>query len=180
MPLLSRLSRLFQADFHAVLDQLEEPEALLRQSVREMEDALAADERVLKRLGEDRQRAARQHADCLLTLERLELELATCFAEGETELARRLVRRKLEQTKLAASLLRAEDDCRTRAAALAARLEENRARLANLRHKLDVLASQAVADDRTAPRRDAGPDLAVADDEVEAAFLREQAARKPS
>lgn len=180
MPLLSRLSRLFQADLHAVLDQLEEPEALLRQAVREMEEALAADERVLERLGVERTRAARQHADCLLTLERLELELATCFAEGETELARRLVRRKLEHTKLGASLLRAEDDCRTRAAALAARLEENRARLANLRHKLDVLASQTPADERSPQRFDAGPDLAVGDDEVNAAFLRELAARKPS
>lgn len=180
MALLTRLSRLFQADLHAVLDQLEEPEALLRQSVREMEDALAADERLLKRLGEDRGRAARQHADCGLTLERLELELATCFAANETELARRLVRRKLEQTKLAASLLRVEEDCAKRAQALAVRLEDNRARLANLRHKLDVLVSQAAEAGRGETRCESGPDLAVAEDEVEAAFLREQAARKPS
>ncbi len=44
MALISRLTQLFQADFHAVLDRLEEPDALLRQAVRDMEDALARDE----------------------------------------------------------------------------------------------------------------------------------------
>ena len=37
MALINRLSRLFKADFHAVLDQIEEPELLLKQAIREME-----------------------------------------------------------------------------------------------------------------------------------------------
>ena len=41
MALITRVSRLFQADFHAVLDRIEEPEVLLRQAVREMEEELA-------------------------------------------------------------------------------------------------------------------------------------------
>ena len=41
MALIKRLSRLFAADLHAVLDQIEEPEALLKQAVREMEEELA-------------------------------------------------------------------------------------------------------------------------------------------
>ena len=44
MALITRVSRLFQADFHAVLDRIEEPEVLLRQAVREMEEELARDE----------------------------------------------------------------------------------------------------------------------------------------
>ena len=44
MALITRVSRLFQADFHAVLDRIEEPEAILRQAVREMEEELARDE----------------------------------------------------------------------------------------------------------------------------------------
>ena len=36
MALVNRLSRLFQADFHAVLDRIEEPDLQLRQAVREM------------------------------------------------------------------------------------------------------------------------------------------------
>ena len=41
MELINRIARLFKADFHAVLDQIEEPEALLRQAIRDMEDELA-------------------------------------------------------------------------------------------------------------------------------------------
>ena len=54
MALVSRLTRLFQSDFHAVLDRIEEPDALLRQAVRDMEDALARDEQRVKNLHADR------------------------------------------------------------------------------------------------------------------------------
>jgi phage shock protein A len=33
MALINRISRLFKADFHAVLDQIEEPEGLLKQAI---------------------------------------------------------------------------------------------------------------------------------------------------
>jgi len=48
MALINRLSRLFRADFHAVLDQIEEPEALLKQAIRDMEDDLANTEQRIK------------------------------------------------------------------------------------------------------------------------------------
>ena len=38
MALINRMSRLFTADVHAVLDRIEEPEALLKQAIREMEE----------------------------------------------------------------------------------------------------------------------------------------------
>ena len=44
MALVTRLSRLFQADFHAVLDRIEEPDLQLRQAVREMQFALEQDQ----------------------------------------------------------------------------------------------------------------------------------------
>ena len=47
MTLINRVSRLFRADLHAVLDRVEEPDLLLHQAVREMEDDLAADRRRL-------------------------------------------------------------------------------------------------------------------------------------
>ena len=34
MPLINRVSRLFRADLHAVLDRIEEPDVLLRQAAR--------------------------------------------------------------------------------------------------------------------------------------------------
>jgi len=44
MALITRISRLFKADFHAVLDQIEEPGQLLKQAIRDMEDELATTE----------------------------------------------------------------------------------------------------------------------------------------
>ena len=54
MALIKRLSRLFAADLHAVLDQIEEPEALLKQAVREMEEELARRAARLKALERER------------------------------------------------------------------------------------------------------------------------------
>ena len=50
MALVTRLSRLFQADFHAVLDRIEEPDLQLRQAVREMQFALDQDQQRLQLL----------------------------------------------------------------------------------------------------------------------------------
>ena len=52
MALINRMSRLFTADVHAVLDRIEEPDVLLKHAVREMEEELARGE----------QRAARARA----------------------------------------------------------------------------------------------------------------------
>ena len=50
MALVTRISRLFQADFHAVLDRIEEPDLQLRQAVREMQYALEQDQQRLQLL----------------------------------------------------------------------------------------------------------------------------------
>ena len=100
MALITRISRLFKADFHAVLDQVEEPEMLLRQAIREMEDDLSE--------AELRQHYRRDEVD-ELQLRRDELEqplgeideeLDVCFDSGEDDLARDLIRRKLQTQRL--------------------------------------------------------------------------------
>ena len=48
MALITRVGRLFRADLHAVLDRVEEPEVLLRQAIREMEEELAEDRQRLR------------------------------------------------------------------------------------------------------------------------------------
>ena len=40
MPLIDRFTRLVSADLHALIDRIEEPELLLRQAVRELDDEL--------------------------------------------------------------------------------------------------------------------------------------------
>ena len=50
MALIARVSRLFRADVNAVLDRMEEPEVLLRQALRDMQEALAQDQQVLAKM----------------------------------------------------------------------------------------------------------------------------------
>ena len=64
MALITRISRLFKADFHAVLDQIEEPEQLLKQAIRDMQDEIAvAEQRIANR--EREQKSLQAHGDDL-------------------------------------------------------------------------------------------------------------------
>ncbi|MFV2090729.1 MAG: PspA/IM30 family protein, partial [Pseudomonadales bacterium] len=56
MVLITRISRLFTADVHAVLDRIEEPEVVLKQAIREMAEEVSHGEQQLKWLtGEGQQ-----------------------------------------------------------------------------------------------------------------------------
>ena len=55
MALINRMSRLFTADVHAVLDRIEEPDVLLRQAIREMEEELALSEQRVRVLEHERE-----------------------------------------------------------------------------------------------------------------------------
>lgn len=180
MALIHRMSRLLTADLHAVLDRIEEPEALLRQAIREMEDAIADGERRLKALEAEREALAGRRAKLDSTLRDVDAQLDVCFNAGNDALARKLVRRKLEAERFAQHLAqRLDAHDKTLAAARAAQLDR-REQLDVMRQKAELLTDRAAAettglgDDPSAARS------AVGDDEVEVAFLRERERRKPS
>ena len=96
MALITRVSRLFRADLHAVLDRIEEPDILLKQALREMEEALARDEQRVKLLTHEQAQLSSRAQEVEQSLSDIEEELDVCFDSGKDELARALVRRKLE------------------------------------------------------------------------------------
>jgi phage shock protein A len=55
MALITRLSRLMRADLNALLDRLEEPDILLAQALRDMQQTLADDARTLAAMTRERQ-----------------------------------------------------------------------------------------------------------------------------
>lgn len=177
MALINRMTRLFRADMHAVLDRIEEPEVLLRQFLREMEDDLAHDEqnhkRLMRELGllEARLRELEQaQAD-------LASELDLCFDAGKEDLARSLVKRRLEMQRQDKLLLRKRTDLEETASALKTRIDHNAARLAAMRQKAELLASESGLD------RDEAwspAEYAVRDEEIEVALLREKQKRNLS
>lgn len=97
--MLNRLSRLFQADMHAVLDQLEDPEALLKQSMREMENEIQRVEQQLQAYSTERTRSQQQLAKCKQRERDIEPQLDLCFNTNNEDLARNLVGQRLQWQK---------------------------------------------------------------------------------
>jgi len=178
MALITRVSRLFRADLHAVLDRIEEPDLLLRQAVREMEDELARDEQRLKTMQLEQAQLGTRCADLDRTLEQIEQELDVCFSSNEQELARAVIKRKLETQRLATLLARRRQLLHETCTALGTQLEENRTRLESMRQKAELLTEEAAAG-HAGESWNAG-DCAVRQEDVDVAWLREKQKRSGS
>jgi phage shock protein A len=178
MALITRVSRLFQADFHAVLDRIEEPGVLLRQAVREMEEELAGDEQRSKLLDHEQGQLIARETELEQSLNDIEEELDVCFDAGNDALARAWIKRKLEAQRFCKGLSRKRGALQETLEALNTRIRENRARLESMQQKAELLAEESAraqpADNWTIP------DIIVRDEDVEVAFLREKQIRSRS
>ena len=175
MPLITRVSRLFRADLNAVLDRVEEPDVLLRQAVREMEEELARDEQRLKMLSHEHGQLVARESDIGHSLSDIEEELDVCFESEKDDLARGLIKRKLEAERLLKLLLRKREALEETLSGLKRRLDENRARLESMRQKAELLTED---NESKRPEDYWGvPDVTVHDRDVEVAFLREKQKR---
>lgn len=179
MALITRVSRLFRADLHAVLDRIEEPETLLRQAIREMEDELAHDERRVKLLNHEHRQLVSRDADVTRSLSEMEGELDVCFKSDKDDLARALIKRKLEVQRSLESLSRKRETLQDTLTGLTSRLDENRAQLDSMRQKADLLMEDDDAPSHPDDRWSC-PDNSVRDEDVEVAFLREKQKRSRS
>lgn len=174
MALITRFSRLFSADLHALLDRLEEPEILLKQAVRDMEEEHARMRAEALRARAELQRIKQQQASLGNRLTDFDAELDVCFAAGQETLARSLVRRKLETERRVQSLTKHHDALVARLAEIDATIAGNDRHLAAMREKIEALGEHQ----GTAGSAVTGSDgIAVGADEVEVAFLREQQRR---
>lgn len=184
MALITRISRLFKADFHAVLDQIEEPEQLLRQAIRDMEDDLAQAEQRTALCAHDQDALAARRSELESAIADIDTELDLCFESGKDDLARGLVRKKLEAERLTKRL---DSKCAANEQYLAEQrrlLDENTATLESLRQKAELLSQ------RTPLHGDGGSEfddlawmareMSVGDDEIEIALLREKNLRSAS
>src|SRR4029078_10486151 len=88
MALINRMSRLFTADVHAVLDRIEEPDVLLKHAVREMEEELARGEQRVRALAHEHESLGKRKAKMAASLADLGNQLDVCFESGNEDLAR--------------------------------------------------------------------------------------------
>ena len=178
MALITRVSRLFQADFHAVLDRIEEPETLLRQAVREMEEELARDKQRNKLLAHEQRQLISRENELKQSLHDIEGELDTCFEAGNDELARACIKRQLEAQRFGKNLSRKRAALTETLDDLDTRLRENQSQLESMQQKAELLAEESA---RARPADSWSiPDISVRDEDVEVAFLREKQHRSRS
>jgi phage shock protein A len=180
MALITRLTRLFHADVHAVLDRLEEPVTVLRQAIREMEDEVRRSAQQLKSLEIDQQQTQSRIEALHAGLATIAGELDLCFAASNEPLIRTLLRRRLESERMAAHLARrqatlAQDIARCRAA-----LDDQRQRLDAMRQKASLFDAEPASGTGREAAYDTAPDYTVSDADVDVALLREQQQRKSS
>lgn len=178
MALITRVSRLFRADFHAVLDRIEEPDVLLKQAVREMQEEITLDDQRLKVLHHEQGQLNTRRAELDQSLEQMEQELDVCFNANKEDLARALVKRKLESERLGKLLGQKSETLENQLTNLNKRLTENRSRLDAMQQKVELLDE----DHALSQFDDCSTigELSVQDDDVEVAFLLEKQKRNPS
>lgn len=176
MALITRLSRLFEADFHAVLDRIEEPDLQLKQAVREMQFALDQDRQSLKLLQHEIRQLDKNLAETGSAITGFDEELDICLAAKKDDLARDLVRRKLAAEKKRQAVAERSENLEVQRQGLAREIDENEQQLSAMKQKLALLVSDQQQFDPVA----AGQADTVRDEEIEIALLREKQRRAKS
>jgi phage shock protein A len=173
MALVTRISRLFQADFHAVLDRIEEPDLQLRQALREMQYALEQDQQRLQLLLHEMEQLDKATAVAGDRLQALDEELDICLAANKDDLARDLIRRKLMLDRQLQASTERSASLQRQSRSLARQVEEQTQQLTSMQQKLELLVNNLEQPG------DAG--LATVDtvrnEEIEIALLREKQRR---
>ena len=100
MGILNRLIRIFKADIHGVMDQFEDKGLLLKQYLRDMEDALSEKETGLMKATVARTQAQQEDENYGLEIEKLEHDLMSALKRDRDDIARLLIKKIIPLKKL--------------------------------------------------------------------------------
>lgn len=175
MALINRMARLWTADVHAVLDRLEEPEVLLKHAIREMEEELARGEQRVRALEHERDVLGERQRKAAATLRDLDEQLEVCLRHDHDDLARKVIKRRLETERLERHTAERRSAVDGEIAARRATTDEQREQLDVMRQKAELLATTPSGSDEWGTT-----EFVVGDAEVEVALLRERQKRQPS
>lgn len=106
MGIMARVVNIFKADIHGVMDQLEDQGLLLKQYLRDMEDALGANEAKLHRKIAARAQAQQQSEKFLQQTQLIEQDLEVVIKKEQDDIARMLIRKIIPLENLRAEIAR--------------------------------------------------------------------------
>lgn len=140
MGIFKRISDILSANFNELVDGFENPEKLLKQAIREMEESIAkATQETAKALANEKivnKALTTNQAQAAQWLERAEQAVQA----GDDELARKAIKRKQEHEKLVAALEDQLAASQEAAQALRRQLEAMKAKLAEAKRNLANLS----------------------------------------
>ena len=93
MGILTRIVRLCKADIHGVMDQLEDQGLLLRQHLRDMENALSQKEARLNKMEVSRRQAQQEYDKYKRESEKMEQDLTASIEKERDDIARMLIKK---------------------------------------------------------------------------------------
>ena len=172
MTLITRLTRLFHADMNAVLDQIEEPEVLLKQALREMDSLLIQEQQQIKLLELKQQQFLGKQDELKQSLSELEQQLIFCFKSEKDDLARSLIRRKLETKQQLKLLTNTLKNLNEQSQQLKIQLKEHQSQFNSMQQKADIF-KQNYADQASDYQWD-NTTVSIQDEDIEVAFLHEK------
>jgi phage shock protein A len=154
---------------HGLLDLLEEPEAVLKQAIRDMEYEIEQGQQALaERLRSvERLRRTSDHLESSINTYEGRTEIA--FEAQNDDLARTFIRKKLEAENRLQAIVRAIADMTAETEARQHRLREQQAQLDAIVAQMPLYAGEQ---SHTEPPVDSAASSGVAEEDVEAAFLR--------
>lgn len=177
MTLMTRLSRLMRADLNAVLDRLEEPDILLAQALRDMQQALTADEHALAAMRLDHKRILQRREVQSQQRITIAADLDICLDADNDELARNLLRRRLEHERLDALLSQRERALKARIEGLAETINQHQRRLEAVRAEAALVSATQADTEEPCGYADSDSAAPVRDTDVEVALLSEKRRR---
>lgn len=184
MAIINRLARLFQADFNAILDQVEEPQALLRQAIRDMEEDLQQTEVYRQQAQLDTDELMQRKGELERSISEHAIALDTCFEAGKEDLAREVIKRKLETERLFERLVARLEASEKAVEGLKKIGTDNSATLESLRQKAELFSEKP---NHCTTEKSTSSDfswrsqkLQVSDSDIEVAYLQEKKRRVAS
>lgn len=93
MAILTRIIRLFKADIHGVMDQIEDQGLLLKQHLRDMEASLVQKETKLKKMGLAMEQAQQEFKKGQNECDNLESDLEMAIKKDKDDIARMLIKK---------------------------------------------------------------------------------------
>jgi phage shock protein A len=148
-----------------------------------MEDELAANEQRIAICAHDQKTLGVRRNELQTTLHEYNDQLDLCFDSGKDDLAKSLIRKKLEAGRILKQIVSSLDANEGFLADQRNLHEENRTTLESLRQKAELISHRPSTSGSGSDFEDIGwmsREFRIGDDEIEIAYLREKAARSAS